>query len=94
MFSTWPRIALRETLKYRETSSLLYMAPCRPYPREKELYKKRSPINYRDTWHTPTAFFQVLHACGTSGWVERLSVFWCHFVLVTSKQSTGRDAIL
>lgn len=40
------------------------MAICRPYPQEKELYKKRSPINYRDTWHTPTAFFQVTISFG------------------------------
>ncbi|CAL5220350.1 g2347 [Coccomyxa viridis] len=29
-----------------------------PYPAEKELYKQRSPINFIDSWRTPTAFFQ------------------------------------
>ena len=36
------------------------MGWCRPYPAEKELYKQRSPINFIDSWRTPTAFFQVM----------------------------------
>ena len=50
----------RRSERFGFYSDELSLLACRPYPEEKELYKKRSPINSLDTWKTPTAFFQVV----------------------------------